>query len=317
VKTISHLYPAGRCDDAAEYAVELSFTGDNPYRIVEKLWCRPVSGKVFELCCIPFVTYNLALGDFISLEELENQMYAIMGAVSRSDNATFRAWITEMELAQTALTQKLNSLGCLAETLPPNLVAINATRDQGAPLEQTLEMLANQGYLTYERSFGPRTIDFKVHKYPVWKDRSNYIVQARVEHDEEREIREQIWARQIEDHTFEICCIPFFVFDLALSDIVEVSGAGPEKGLIQRVVQRSDHDTYWIYFNEKRWGNIQRSTESKIREIALFEWYGSDLLAVDVTPDQGLQVVRSLSSEIESSELMVVSSRTQSLVTPT
>jgi hypothetical protein len=32
---------------------------------------------------------------------------------------------------------------------------------------------------------------------------------------------EQLWARQVGDRRFEICCIPFFVYDMALGDVVE------------------------------------------------------------------------------------------------
>jgi len=46
-----------------------------------------------------------------------------------------------------------------------------------------------------------------------------------VEHDEEREIREQIWLAKSKITRLRLF-IPFFVFDLALSDIVEVSGQG-------------------------------------------------------------------------------------------
>jgi hypothetical protein len=313
---INHPHPAGRCDNAAEYAVKLSFTGETPYDLVENLWCRPMPGKSFELCCIPFAAYNLALGDRITLEEVEDQTYAITEAVARSENATYRAWLTEKDWDYAALTHKLTSLGCLVETRPPKLLAINASRDQAGRLEQLLDTLTDEGYLTYERSFGPQFMDIKVHSSPVWKDRSNYIIQARVEYDGVREIREQLWARQIEGQAFQICCIPFFAFDLALSDLVEVENAGGEKGLIRRVIQKSDHDTLWIYFRDLRYGDTQRRIEQKIREMALFEWYEPRLLAVDVAPAQRHDVVSSLSPEIKASEVMVVSSRTQALITP-
>jgi hypothetical protein len=30
-----------------------------------------------------------------------------------------------------------------------------------------------------------------------------------------------LWARQVGDRRFEICCIPFFLYDVALGDVVE------------------------------------------------------------------------------------------------
>jgi hypothetical protein len=59
-----------------------------------------------------------------------------------------------------------------------------------------------------------------VHLEPVWRERSNFVIAAEVPDGGDTET-EQLWARQIDEHRFEICCIPFFVFDIALGDVVE------------------------------------------------------------------------------------------------
>ena len=46
---------------------------------------------------------------------------------------------------------------------------------------------------------------------------------------------EQLWARRVDDEHHEICCIPFFVYDLALGDTVEVDA----DHLVTRVVEPS------------------------------------------------------------------------------
>lgn len=57
-----------------------------------------------------------------------------------------------------------------------------------------------------------------VHPDPVWRDRSNFVIGARLP---EPGRTEQLWARQLGDRRFELCCIPFFLYDLALGDVVE------------------------------------------------------------------------------------------------
>jgi hypothetical protein len=48
---------------------------------------------------------------------------------------------------------------------------------------------------------------------------------------------EQLWAKRVGEDRFEVCCIPFFVYDLALGDVVR---ADARTGyVIQSVEQRS------------------------------------------------------------------------------
>ena len=57
------------------------------------------------------------------------------------------------------------------------------------------------------------------HLFPAWRIASNYVLRVPIDGSARRE---QIWVRQIDDTTFEMCCIPFFLFDLALGDIFEL-----------------------------------------------------------------------------------------------
>src|SRR5438876_694209 len=115
MNVISHLEPAGYCDDAAEYPVLLSFEGNSSYEVVEYLWCRPLSDASFELCCIPFAAYNLALGDQIILELVESRFYTVTGVGVRSENATYRIWIADDRADLNDFGQELRGLGLLVE----------------------------------------------------------------------------------------------------------------------------------------------------------------------------------------------------------
>src|SRR5437016_12137654 len=60
-----------------------------------------------------------------------------------------------------------------------------------------------------------------IHPEPVWRERADFIISAPLLLEEGR--AEQLSAWHEEDHLFEICCIPFFVFDVALGDVVETN----------------------------------------------------------------------------------------------
>ncbi|NOV98762.1 hypothetical protein HDG69_003357 [Isoptericola halotolerans] len=58
---------------------------------------------------------------------------------------------------------------------------------------------------------------FSVHDEPAWRERASFIVHAALP---EQGRYEQLWCRQVSDDTFEVCCIPFFLYDVALGDLV-------------------------------------------------------------------------------------------------
>ncbi len=62
-------------------------------------------------------------------------------------------------------------------------------------------------------------METKAHTHPAWQEKANFIIQAEVEHGGANQIREQLWVRQLSDTRFEVCCIPFFIFDLALAGL--------------------------------------------------------------------------------------------------
>jgi hypothetical protein len=114
-----------------------------------------------------------------------------------------------------------------------------------------------------------------IHLDPAWRDQADFIIGARVDGDDLTD-SEQLWARQLGDQTFEICCIPFFTYGLALGDVVE-TGADYT---VKRVLKASGHHTYRVWFGESR-----RDRESVAEDLAalgaLLEWSSAHLLAVD------------------------------------
>lgn len=57
--------------------------------------------------------------------------------------------------------------------------------------------------------------DFVVHEQPVWRDRSNFIIHAELVVDAHIRRYGQLFVRQMSEDHFEVCCIPFFIYDIA------------------------------------------------------------------------------------------------------
>ncbi|MDH3753153.1 MAG: DUF4265 domain-containing protein [Acidimicrobiia bacterium] len=59
-----------------------------------------------------------------------------------------------------------------------------------------------------------------IHEDPAWQDRANYILRVDLEPHGMPGRFEQLWARQLGQDRFELCCIPFFIYGAALGDVV-------------------------------------------------------------------------------------------------
>jgi hypothetical protein len=314
----SDVHPKPAWHERGDFTLRLKFDfkRDEAWHRIEDLWCRRIAGDHFELCCIPFFAYNLALGDEMITEPEEGGFYSICAVAKSSGHSTFRASFEEQpdDDLRNELSRELGSLNCLFEwSLPNNLLAIDAeSREQALAVSQLLEQRKSSGQLTYELSHtapAHRTNEFdvKVHKNPVWRERADHILHGRIEHEGLQEMREQLWVRKIADNRFELCCIPFFLYDLALGDEVET-----EKGIIQRVIKPSGHRTFWIWFDKSSGSEVRRTIYEKVTgQGCLAEWYSPGLLAFDAESDElGNSVSALLEDETQQGLLECVPGRT-------
>lgn len=154
-----------------------------------------------------------------------------------------------------------------------------------------------------------------VHANPAWRDRADFIVAADVSEDPSRREFEQMWARQLSASTFEICCIPFIAYDLALGDIVE---ARPDQYVIERVVESSGHHTFRTWLSEADNDEIRDSLIAEIRRLgALWEWASPRLVAIDVADVELAHAIASYLSQREQvGEVTYETGRTQSTEAP-
>lgn len=94
--------------------------------------------------------------------------------------------------------------------------------------------------------------DVTVHPKPVWRDRANFIIMGRIDSGGpvSGPSTEQLWARQVDDFQFEICCIPFFLYNLALGDIVATGTLGEDQYLIDSVMKESGRFVFRVWLGE-------------------------------------------------------------------
>ncbi len=136
-----------------------------------------------------------------------------------------------------------------------------------------------------------------VHEVPVWRDRANFVIGAPLC---ERGRAEQLWARQVGDQRFEICCVPFFPYDAALGDVVEADANYD----VVRVVERSGRFVFSVWFGEAF--HPRQKVADELGELgALLEWSSANLLAVDAADEAHAQVIADHLAEQEREGLLM------------
>lgn len=72
---------------------------------------------------------------------------------------------------------------------------------------------------------------------------------------------EQLWTERVGADRFELCCIPFFAYDMALGDVVRAEAATVY--VIQSVVQRSALTAAGRYPRTRPQGCTHQATRGK------------------------------------------------------
>jgi hypothetical protein len=121
------------------------------------------------------------------------------------------------------------------------------------------------------------------HNAPAWGLKSNFIIRADLARHGLPGRIEQLWARRIAATQFEICCIPFFTYGLALGDTVETNA----QNTIQKTTEKGGHQTLRVAIAlQERQDRLHEIVhEWVIKTGLLHEWYSTGYLAVDLPPD--------------------------------
>jgi len=152
--------------------------------------------------------------------------------------------------------------------------------------------------------------EFVVHEHPVWRERASFVINAELRDEDRPKRYEQLWTRQTTEEEFEICCIPFFIYDLALGDVVWTVPKRGRHYIVDHVVQRSGRYVFRVWFGESLCSREEIADE--LTELgALLEWSSVNLLAVDARDHSQAQAVANyLEAREQRRELMFETGRT-------
>lgn len=146
--------------------------------------------------------------------------------------------------------------------------------------------------------------EFVLHTEPVWRERSNFIINAELPEKNRPRRFEQLFARQVGEDRFEICCIPFFLYDVALGDVVTTSSKDDRQYVVTGVAEPSGRYVFRVWFGETLHPPDEVADELKALG-ALFEWSSRNLLAVDAVDQEHAQKVADFLAEREKAGQLV------------
>jgi hypothetical protein len=137
------------------------------------------------------------------------------------------------------------------------------------------------------------------HRLPIWRDRANFVFASHLGTKDEKNEWEQLWGQRIASNRFILCCIPFFVYDLALGDEIEVDA----DFIFQRVVRRAGQVTFRVWFGGQDSGKKQELVEEMKAISSLMEWSSENLLALSV-PEAEAQLLADYLQSREQQKLL-------------
>jgi Domain of unknown function (DUF4265) len=142
---------------------------------------------------------------------------------------------------------------------------------------------------------------YVMHEAPAWRPAEGYIAMVDLTSFGFPGLNEQIWLKQVGEARYEVRCVPFRAYGIALGDEVELHDGRS----ISRVVQSSGRRVLRIFFTNPRPSeNGDDARGALTREVdsagLLSEWSGDRHVAIDVPAGATMQgVYDSVTREIE------------------
>jgi len=141
-----------------------------------------------------------------------------------------------------------------------------------------------KGVLVVKEKIDPE--DVVQHLSPAWQTKADYLVHGRIEEGINKKW-EQLWAKDLKNGKYEICCIPFCIYDLALGDHVEINN----KNTLGNVIKRSGNWTIRAWFGEISDDQQDEEKTAVINKVrnqlgCLVEWQSARMLAINVASNE-------------------------------
>jgi hypothetical protein len=152
--------------------------------------------------------------------------------------------------------------------------------------------------------------DIKKHPNPVWRGKANYTLIMKIDSEDDVLRHEELWARQVTDELFEICCIPFFIYDIHLGDIVRIRQYG-ERNIVDGTMTPSGHHTFRVWFQTYS-PAVKEDVLQHMQQLGcVMEAFSDQLTAVDAPDDAtALQLAHYLEEQMATGALDYETGRT-------
>jgi hypothetical protein len=115
------------------------------------------------------------------------------------------------------------------------------------------------------------------HSDPVGRARADFIIASAIEPFGPEIDSEQLWARRVVERDFELSCIPFVTYGLALGNVVR-TGQGY---LVEERIQQSGRAVFRASFSRQGHAVAERVTQQLIERDAQVEWFAATYVTVD------------------------------------
>jgi hypothetical protein len=149
--------------------------------------------------------------------------------------------------------------------------------------------------------------EYVTHKYPAWRDTANFVIVSCMGDDDHPERWEQLWARQLAEARFVICCIPFTTYGIALGDEVVTDVFRGKAYVVSEVARHGGHCTYRIWFGDSENPAVRENVMERATELGcLVESFSQNIPAIDA---DGTEMAEALDAFLrplhESGDLLV------------
>lgn len=124
------------------------------------------------------------------------------------------------------------------------------------------------------------------HPRAVWGSRSDAAVAVTV--PGEPGVLELLAVRRVAAGRYEVCCLPFLLYEICLGDVVDVDEATRE---ITATVTDAGRFLFRVHTFRSRGGLKARDVASQVSSLGFaFEIHGRDLVAVDADASRGQEL---------------------------
>lgn len=136
-------------------------------------------------------------------------------------------------------------------------------------------------------------VTYIVHDLPVGRTGENYLAMANLEPFGFGDSLEQIWLRPLADGSYEVTCVPFRVYGLALGDTVALN---PDGTRVAEILKSSGHRVFRIFLPRALADSELKPARDAIVSAAAIdglksEWSGDRHVAIDVPPGRQVSAV--------------------------